>query len=143
MLFEIRILTAKFGSTEKLDRSLVPEDRARLDRLHVRFATCLDDLPPQFQPQCLTVGTASELSHKGFVAGVSNLQVTYHCLRMQILEQLEEVGYFNPIEDHGEMLLLRKTEIAHDLVCYIQEAPLWSLQVNGEPCVSGNGASPR
>jgi hypothetical protein len=50
-----------------------------------------------------------------------------------IAQKLEELGYFN---EHPDTMALRKTEIARDFLRIIRDAPLWSLQVNGEPCVS-------
>jgi hypothetical protein len=134
-LFEIRHVEDKTTPLDNSNKPIDPADRARLDHLHVQFATCLDDLPPQLLPPALAAYDENSLSHKHLATQISNLQITYNCLRMQILERLEAVGYFNPLDNHMNMLLLHKTEIAHDVVRYIQEAPFWSLQVNGEPCV--------
>lgn len=54
---------------------------------------------------------------------------------MVITQKFEEINYF-PMGDN-EMLLLRKTEIARNMLSIVREAPFWTLQVNGEPCVSG------
>jgi hypothetical protein len=108
-------------------------DRVRLNHLHIDFATCLDDLPENWQPELLKVFQDQSPSQWASLTQVANLQVTYHCLRLVIAQKLEELGYFN---EHPDTMALRKTEIARDFLRIIRDAPLWSLQVNGEPCVS-------
>jgi hypothetical protein len=78
----------------------------------------------------------TEREHNAFATQVADLQVTYNCLRMHIMQRLEGVGYFSFIAEEKHMLLLRKTEVARDMVRVLQTLPFWSLQVNSEPCVS-------
>lgn len=67
---------------------------------------------------------------------IVDLQVTYHCLKMHLTQKLEEIGHFELARKSGDMLVLRKTEIARDMTRFLQSVPFWSLQVNGETCVS-------
>lgn len=114
------------------------EERHRLDHLYVLFATSLDDLPSLLQSDKLTENVNKE---SGRLSGLmrqcgiqsANLYVSLHCLRMVITQKLEEFSYYPPA--HNEMLLLRKTDIARDMLRVIRDAPFWTLQVNGEPCV--------
>ncbi|KAJ6103732.1 transcriptional regulator family: Fungal Specific TF [Penicillium sp. IBT 16267x] len=114
------------------------EERHRLDHLYVLFATSLDDLPPFLQSDQLTAdvnkdGNGRNSLLKLYVIQAANLYVSLHCLKMVITQKFKEFNYYTPA--HNEMLLLRKTEIARDMLRVIRDAPFWSLQVNGEPCV--------
>ncbi|KAL1854952.1 hypothetical protein VTK73DRAFT_8633 [Phialemonium thermophilum] len=139
---------------QQQQQHISPEDRSHINSLYVRFATCLDDLPPCLHARALlgprddpTTSSSSVPSpggprhHRQYVVQAANLQVTYHCLRMVITQRLEDHGYFlggaGGGPDSVDMLVLRKTEIARDLLQIIRDAPFWALQVNGEPCVSG------
>lgn len=131
--------------------ALTSDDRIRLDTLYIRFATCLDDLPSHLLPdslrpyehgsgQAATSPASTNPNQNQFVIQIANLQVSYHCLRMIVAQRLEDLGYLSPAgpgmeQASLEMLLLRKTEIARDLLRIIREAPFWALQVNGEPNV--------
>jgi hypothetical protein len=122
-----------------LDVLLSPADHKSLSELYIRFATCLDDLPPHLLPEGITPSpsvTDSNPTNPRFAVQIADLHVTYHCLQMHLTQQLDEIGYF---AQHGgesnDMVVLRKTEIAGDMVRLLQRIPFWSLQVNGEPCV--------
>lgn len=112
---------------------LTSTDYTILTQLYIRFATCLDDLPPHLTLDDIA---NTEREHNAFATQVADLQVTYNCLRMHIMQRLEGVGYFSFIAEEKHMLLLRKTEVARDMVRVLQTLPFWSLQVNSEPCVS-------
>ncbi|CEL00892.1 hypothetical protein ASPCAL00484 [Aspergillus calidoustus] len=121
-----------------LDVLLSPADHKSLSELYIRFATCLDDLPPHLLPEGITPSpsvTDSNPTNTRFAVQIADLHVTYHCLQMHLTQQLDEIGYF---AQHGgesnDMVVLRKTEIAGDMVRLLQRIPFWSLQVNGEPC---------
>lgn len=129
---EIRLLSDR-RFRQDASGILSAADRIRLNYLHIDFATCLDLLPENWQPDLLKVFQDQSPSHQTSLTQVANLQVTYHCLRLVIAQKLEDLGYFN---EHPDTLALRKTEIARDFLRIIHDAPLWSLQVNGEPCVS-------
>ncbi|KAF7549514.1 hypothetical protein G7Z17_g6334 [Cylindrodendrum hubeiense] len=103
-----------------------PSDDATLGQLYVRFAICIDNLPPHLLP--------GSTNQPKFAAQIADLHVTYYCLKMHLTLKLEEIGYFSWIGESKDMLLLRKTEIARDMVRLLQTIPFWSLQLNGEPC---------
>lgn len=132
LLLEIRLLQ----DNRVLGQPLSDEQRGRIDALYVRFMTCLDDLPLHLQID--NFGTADEgRDHsKQSVIQRVNLQVSFHCLRMVITQKFEGPEFLTPTVDQTDLLLLRKTEIARDMLRVIREAPFWALQVNGEPCVS-------
>ncbi|KAF4975736.1 hypothetical protein FZEAL_7512 [Fusarium zealandicum] len=114
---------------------LTPEDRNRLDTIYIRFITCLDDLPPYLQSYTFAAlaGPSREANHVNqFLIQCANLQVSVHCLRMVITQKMEDFRYSGSGIENVD---LRKTEIARDMLRVIQEAPFWSLQVNGEPYV--------
>ncbi|PKS08619.1 hypothetical protein jhhlp_005006 [Lomentospora prolificans] len=115
--------------------ALTAEQKNRLDASYIRFITCLDDLPPYLQSYTFAslVGGSKETTQaKQFLIQCANLQVSAHCLRMVITQKLQELPYYRTGIEHAD---LRKTEIARDMLRVIQEAPFWSLQVNGEPYV--------
>ncbi|KAL2848859.1 heterokaryon incompatibility protein-domain-containing protein [Aspergillus pseudoustus] len=119
-------------------------DHATLSELYIRFATCLDDLPPHLLPESAHSSSSSsssltndEADRKAtrFSVQTADLHITYHSLKMYLTRKLEETGYFSQYAgESNEMLILRKTEIAGDMVRLLQTIPFWSLQVNGEPC---------
>jgi hypothetical protein len=113
---------------------ITAHEKDHLDALYVRFITCLDDLPPYLQSYTFAaLADGSRETTKQFLIQCANLQVSIHCLRMVITQKLENLPYYKSDIGHSD---LRKTEIARDMLRVIQEAPFWSLQVNGEPYVS-------
>jgi hypothetical protein len=135
LILQIRVIR----KGRELDALLSPADHKYLSELYIRFATCLDDLPPHLLPGNTAPSpsiTKSNPSDTRFTVQTADLHVTYHCLQMHLTRQLEEISYF---AQHGgqsdDMLILRKTEVAGDMVRLLQRIPFWSLQVNGEPCV--------
>jgi hypothetical protein len=120
-----------------IGQHLTTEERGRLDSLYVRFMTCLDDLPPYLQTDAFAASLSEGNAQlKQYIIQRANLQVSLHCLRMVITQKFEDLEFFSTGVEHTDMLLLRKTEIARDMLRVIREVPFWSLQVNGEPCVS-------
>ncbi|KAJ5325514.1 transcriptional regulator family: Fungal Specific TF [Penicillium brevicompactum] len=117
-----------------------PEEIHRLDHLYVLFATSLDDLPRYLQYDQLM--TESNADNQGLsrltrlrTIQATNVFVSLHCLKMVITQKFEDIGYYHPAQVKNEILLLKKTDIARDLLRVIRDAPFWALQVNGEPCV--------
>ncbi|KAJ6126768.1 hypothetical protein N7523_002380 [Penicillium sp. IBT 18751x] len=115
------------------------EERYRLDHLFVLFATSLDNLPSLLQSDKLVMNFGEESSRlSGLMrqCGIqaANLYVSLHCLKMVITQKLEEFNHYP--STRNDILLLRKTDIARDMLRVICDAPFWTLQVNGEPCVS-------
>ncbi|SPO05504.1 related to alfa-L-rhamnosidase [Cephalotrichum gorgonifer] len=134
LLMKIRLIQAN-SSANSPGPPLTPVSRMDLCYLYVRFATCLDDLPPYLQPGGGMFDNDGNHLPKKCIVRIADLQVTYHCLKMYLTQKLEEVGYFEMMGESGDMLVLKKTEIARDMARFLQSAPFWSLQVNGEPCV--------
>ncbi|KKA16725.1 C6 transcription factor [Rasamsonia emersonii CBS 393.64] len=132
LLLEIRILQ----ENRVLGQPLTDEQRGRIDALYVRFMTCLDDLPLHLQIDNFGSANEGRDHSKQAVIQRVNLQVSFHCLRMVITQKFEGPEFLTPTVEQTDLLLLRKTEIARDMLRVIREAPFWALQVNGEPCVS-------
>ncbi|WAO96835.1 Zn(2)-C6 fungal-type domain-containing protein [Fusarium falciforme] len=135
LLLELRLLQDREqrGIPMPNQSLLTVEERNRLDTIYIRFITCLDDLPPYLQSYTFAslVEGPRETANQ-FLIQCANLQVSVHCLRMVITQKLEGLPYYSPGIEHAD---IRKTEIARDMLRVIQEAPFWSLQVNGEPYV--------
>ncbi|CAG8009066.1 unnamed protein product [Penicillium salamii] len=141
LILEMRLLLASQKSGNLLPRQpLAPEEIHRLDHLYVLFATSLDDLPRFLQYDQLLAESDTDNQQLSRltrlrVIQATNVFVSLHCLKMVITQKFEDIGYY-PTQVKNEMLLLKKTDIARDLLRVIREAPFWALQVNGEPCVS-------
>lgn len=141
LLLEIRLVISRKSAISAIGshHSLTAEERLRLDHLYVLFVTSLDNLPPFLQEDQLRSHTKSTIDDmnslsRTYTIQAANLHISLHCLKMVITQKFEEINYF-PMGDN-EMLLLRKTEIARNMLRSVREAPFWALQVNGEPCVS-------
>ncbi|KAJ6043009.1 uncharacterized protein N7446_001205 [Penicillium canescens] len=135
LLLELRLLQGRERAELSIQPLLTADERNRLDTLYIRFITCLDNLPPYLQSYtfAVLVGSSKETTQVNqFLIQCANLQVSVHCLRMVITQKLEGLPYCSL---GVELADLRKTEIARDMLRVIQEAPFWSLQVNGEPYV--------
>ncbi|KAF4211462.1 hypothetical protein CNMCM8980_005020 [Aspergillus fumigatiaffinis] len=137
LILEMRLLESQKEVGMLTPRLLTVEERHRLGNLYVSFITSLDKLPQYLQTDTLLASTNNNSSHrrKQYVIQWANLNVSLHCLRLVIDQKLEDLGYYASGVEHPDMSLLRKTEIARDMLRVIREAPFWSLQVNGEPCV--------
>ena len=137
LLLELRLMQDRNQqdlSMSNLQPLISAQEKDRLDALYVRFITCLDDLPPYLQSYTFAaLADEARETTKQFLIQCANLQVSYHCLRMVITQKLENLPCYKSEIGHSD---LRKTEIARDMLRVIQEAPFWSLQVNGEPYVS-------
>ncbi|KAJ4245785.1 hypothetical protein NW762_013909 [Fusarium torreyae] len=136
LLLELRLIQDREQqdmSLSDIQPLLNAQDKDRLDALYIRFITCLDDLPPYLQSYTFAaLADGSRETAKQFLIQCANLQVSIHCLRMVMTQKLEKLPYYKSAIEHSD---LRKTEIARDMLRVIQEAPFWSLQVNGEPYV--------
>ena len=114
---------------------LTTNDHAQLGHLYVRFATCLDDIPPHLQFDNTSLPDNFGGVRNRFAPQITDLQMTYLSLKLHLVQKLEDIGYFALTGEHKDMILLRKTEIAQNMVQFLQGTPFWSLKVNGEPCV--------
>jgi len=141
LLLEMRLLDSQKTANLLPRQPPTSEESHRIDHLYVLFATSLDDLPPFLQYDQLMADSNKDnqrLSRLTRLHAIqaTNVYVSLHCLKMVISQKFEELNYYPP--EQNEMLLLRKTDIARDLLRVIRDAPFWALQVNGEPCVSHN-----
>lgn len=138
LLLEMRLLESR-KELVLIPRQLpTAEERHRLDHLYVLFVTSLDDLPHYLQPDMFAVDeNTNRLGNplKQYIIQAANLFVSLHCLKMVIAQKFEDFNYYPHTSGHNDLVLLRKTEIARDMLRVIRDAPFWSLQVNGEPCV--------
>jgi hypothetical protein len=147
LILEIRLLKSQRERSLDPAKPLTAEERHRLDSLYVLFITSVDKVPPHLQADIFATthvirntdirDSLENNLMKQHIIQWTNIYVTLHCLKMVIVQKFEELGYYSPQGDHLDIQkLLRKTEIARDMLRVIREAPFWSLQVNGEPCVS-------
>ncbi|KAJ5662379.1 uncharacterized protein N7477_009995 [Penicillium maclennaniae] len=139
LLLEMRLIDQSKTVNGVARSAPTAEERYRLDHLYVLFATSLDNLPSLLQPDKLVMNVGEESSRLSSLmrqCGIqaANLYVSLHCLKMVITQKLEEFNHYPPTRN--DILLLRKTDIARDMLRVICDAPFWTLQVNGEPCVS-------
>ena len=138
LLLELRLLQdsqrESVATGVLVRRAPSTEQRQRLDDLYVHFITCLDGLPPYLQSCTMAASNGPGLPQTTqLVIQCANLQVSFHCLRMVITQRFEDMSYLGTSLEQAD---LRRTEIARDMLRVMQEAPFWSLQVNGEPYVS-------
>ncbi|KAF4968108.1 hypothetical protein FSARC_4469 [Fusarium sarcochroum] len=132
LLIQIRLI--KSSQNHENGGLLTSAFQQILGRLYVNFATCLDDLPASLIPNNTSRPSEGHATHDKFAALIADLHITYHCLKIHVTTKLDEIGYFTQAAEYKDMLVLRKTEIARDMIKFLQAAPFWSLQVNGEPC---------
>ncbi|QUC16569.1 uncharacterized protein UV8b_00810 [Ustilaginoidea virens] len=139
LLIQVRVFqdqkSGELNPADPPNQVLTEPERQRLDSLFVHFITSMDDLPPFLQAHTFpatTDGRASTTEANQFVIQCANLQVSFHCLHMVIIQKFEDIAFFAPGAEQAD---LRKTEIVRDMLRVMHEAPFWSLQVNGEPYV--------
>ncbi|KAK9311387.1 hypothetical protein V1524DRAFT_442605 [Lipomyces starkeyi] len=135
LLLEMRLLPDQRMRRAIAHGPVSNEEVSIISRLYIRFITCFDDLPPYLNPEHLSSPSGRQTRAKQLLIQIANLQVSYHSLRMIIAQKFDELNWLFPGVEQTDMLLLRRTEIARDMIRVIKEAPFWSLQVNGEPCV--------
>jgi hypothetical protein len=123
--------------------ALMFEEAQRIDLTgtYIQFLSVLDNLPPYLQsPESVRSvdDRATMYQRRHFWVQRTNLLVTYHCLRMILLQRVTELGLASllGLSVEGAMLNMRKTEIAHDLINVITSVPFDSLRASGESCVS-------
>ncbi|OBT58650.1 hypothetical protein VE04_01233 [Pseudogymnoascus sp. 24MN13] len=109
------------------------DDRATISRLYIDFMTILDALPAWLSLEPSASEEAGRCP-KEFCIQRVNLRISFHCLRMVVLQKLEVAG-LGMEASTALALALRETEIARDMVRVVRQAPFWALQVNGESCV--------
>lgn len=131
----MRVIKANHATGHDLLHSpLTPAEHASLDKLYVLFATCIDDLPPHLLVDNIAASPGhTDNSLNKFATQITDIHITYICLKMHLTQRLEDTGYFTG--ESKDMLVLRKTDIAREMVKLLKSLPLWALKINGEPCV--------
>ncbi|KAJ4299771.1 hypothetical protein N0V90_005017 [Kalmusia sp. IMI 367209] len=136
LLLKMRLIKDTARVTQDLPHiPLEVTDHATLSHLYVRFATSLDDLPVHLQLESIIPPANANQTRDKFAPQITDLQTTYHSLKLHLVQKLEEIGYFTLMDAHNDMTMLRTSELAQTMSQFLQTAPFWSLKVNGEPCV--------
>lgn len=143
LLLELRLVERRFAqhSNDGLPDSHV----SIITKAYLEFMSVLDDAPSWFnnpdigasqEPATLTEEVIRYQSRCFWVQHV-NIQVTFHCLRLIILQKSADCNLSSllGVSDQPLMLAFKKTEIAQDMLRMIQSAPFEALKINGEPCV--------
>ncbi|KAJ9130834.1 C6 transcription factor [Pleurostoma richardsiae] len=140
LLLQLRASLANLECSER-DAVLSWGEESSIMQAYVAFSTALDDLPSWLQqPNSVILAgstTTQEYQRRCFWSQRANLYVSFHCLRMIVLQRFAECNLSGLLgfTDKPALLGLRITDIAQDMIKVIQEAPFESIQVNGEPCV--------
>lgn len=115
--------------------------KAAITDSYLSFSRVIDDLPTWLRDP-MSVKSSDERSggsqRRAFWTQRANLLVTFHCLRLILLQKCAEHGLSSllGLSEDETMLAFRKTEIASDLLSVAMGVPFEALQANGEPCVS-------
>ena len=110
----------------------------------LRFHSILDDLPDYIeQPWRWTAHLhPADLSHQvdGFWIQHINLKLTYHVLKLVLIQKAAEWGLIDVLGLSGDVILLalQKTEIAIDVLGCLRGVPFDAIRLNGEPAVRTN-----
>ncbi|CAK7225354.1 hypothetical protein SEUCBS140593_005876 [Sporothrix eucalyptigena] len=127
LLLEIRVQKDK--EAKQPPTTSLADQRRYFHSLYVSFITELDRLPSFLQPWHPTPPDGDS-----FMSQTVNLFVSFYCLRVVILQTLQQLACFQDSPDI-ESVDLRTTEIVRDMLRLLHDAPFWALQVNGEPLV--------
>ncbi|KAI5456980.1 hypothetical protein BGZ63DRAFT_417339 [Mariannaea sp. PMI_226] len=113
----------------------------RLTESCINFSGMIDSLPSWLQvcnlvPGCQDEDTASP-HNKTFWVQRCTLTMTFHCLRLVILQQAVEVGLTEVLglSNQPFFLSLKKAEIIQDFIHTMEDIPFIYHQVKGEPSV--------
>ncbi|KAK7424204.1 hypothetical protein QQZ08_008692 [Neonectria magnoliae] len=119
-----------------------PTDPVQIGVIHSYMAFCgiLETLPPWLRdPDYHATGDEAVATYqrRAFWHQRADLVVTFHCLRLILLQRAIEKGFCTllGLTNNPDMLALRKIEIASDLVSVVTSIPFEALQANGEPLV--------
>lgn len=140
VLVDIQVLL-HVHSRFNLDVSNSDLTKAAITDSYLSFSRVIDDLPTWLRDP-MSVKSSDERSEqsrrRAFWTQRANLLVTFHCLRLILLQKCSENGLSSllGLSEDETMLAFRKTEIASDLLNVAMSVPFEALQANGEPCVS-------
>lgn len=140
VLVDIQVLV-HVHSRFNLDVPTSDLTKAAITDSYLSFSRVIDDLPSWLRDPMSVTSTdeRSERSRRrAFWTQRANLLVTFHCLRLILLQKCAEHGLsaLLGLSEDETMLAFRKTEIASDLLSAAMGVPFEALQANGEPCVS-------
>lgn len=142
VLVDIQVLL-HVNSRLNLDVPTSDLTKAAITDSYLSFSRVIDDLPTWLRDPT-SVKSADKRSEqsrrRAFWTQRANLQVTFHCLRLILLQKCSEHGLSSllGLSEDEIMLAFRKTEIASDLLNVAMSVPFEALQANGEPCVSAH-----
>ncbi|KAJ3454114.1 hypothetical protein MRS44_018008 [Fusarium solani] len=112
-----------------------------LSESYLRFLSSLDNIPELIaSPNTLCAssdGQLLEYQRRALWVQKANLILTYHYLRIMILERFiaANLHCLLGLNDDPISLKCRKVEIAHDVLDLVTSVPFEALQANGESCV--------
>lgn len=136
ILLEIRMLQEHARITQSTLSPLSSEGSSTLDMLYVRFITCLDNLPRYLQMDEMDENDVNyRQPNKMATIQRVNLHVTFQFLRMVLLQKISALETEPQSKSNSRMLILRKTEVARDMLRVLRNAPFWALQMNRLSCV--------
>ncbi|RMJ11535.1 hypothetical protein CDV36_008834 [Fusarium kuroshium] len=139
ILLDMKLLTQTLTPSGFQLRSQDPSQQ-RIMQSYMSFCGLLDSLPAWLRdPERHIAGDeiATAFQQRTFWYQRADIVVTFHCLRLVILQRAAQKGFcaLLGLTDDLDMLALRKIEIASDLVSVVEGIPFDALQVNGEPLV--------
>ncbi|KAL2690009.1 hypothetical protein Neosp_004075 [[Neocosmospora] mangrovei] len=116
-------------------------DKALLLRQYMDFMGLLDDLPPWLR-LCNIVSFSGNSNTNGLHEPSlwvqrSTILISYHCMRLAILQQcIESEAYeIAGFDGYTPALLIKKMEMVQDFMLTLEDIPVLYLQVKGEPHV--------
>lgn len=143
LLLELALIQRRLA--QFLHKGLSDAQASIITESYVEFMSVLDDPPSWFNnpdmgaPQKVAKLTDEDVRYqcRCFWVQRVNIQVTFHCLRLIILQKAADCHLLAllGVSDQPAMLAFKKTEVAQDMLKVIQDAPFEALKINGEPCV--------
>jgi hypothetical protein len=126
----------------RLGMTAAESDKARLAQAYLEYTGLLDDLPHWLHASNLELShddVEAVLSHKrSFWVQRCTVMVTFHCLKLVILQQCIDSKLWDVVglNDQPLALSMKKIEIIQDFLQTLDDIPFIYLQVKGEPNVS-------
>ncbi|RTE84390.1 hypothetical protein BHE90_001028 [Fusarium euwallaceae] len=140
ILFNLQLFaTANIRAGE--GASINKTQQQSLSESYLRFLSSLDSIPDLIaSPNTLCASSDGQLlvyQRRALWVQKANLILTYHYLRMMILDRFiaANLHCLLGLNDDPTSLKCRKVEIAHDVLELVTSVPFESLQANGESCV--------
>ncbi|KAH6672664.1 hypothetical protein F5X68DRAFT_141104, partial [Plectosphaerella plurivora] len=140
VLVGLRLLE-DFAASPSGAADLVRGQEAAMVDAVLDFRRVLDDVPPWLErPWLAELGDDADSADRqrdALWAQHVNLKLTFHCLRLILLQRAATAGRASLLGfgDNQRLLTMQETDVARDMLACIQAAPFQALQINGEPCV--------